>query len=50
MLRRALVLSAILLSALVLTRPIDAQGPAVGTLAAPVFHHLHVNSVDPSGM
>src|SRR5688500_7304247 len=51
MLRRVLALSAILLAALVLIRSIDAQGPAVeGTLAAPVFHHLHVNSVDPSAV
>src|SRR5688500_6400090 len=46
---RTIILSAALVaSGLVARPPLDAQAPASDApLAAPVFHHLHLNSVGP---
>jgi hypothetical protein len=46
---RTIILSAALVaSGLVARPPLDAQAPASDApLAAPVFHHLHLNSIDP---
>ncbi len=52
--RRAVVLSALSTTAFLMTRPpldapVRAQAPAADVaLAAPAFHHLHLNSVDPA--